>query len=95
MFLNPKPTKIVNLHGQDCYLSGSKTLYRDGKQKYLIIVSFNKPEFAAESYKKLWQIESLFRALKSSGFNIEDTHVVEIERLEKLFLLTMIAFMWC
>lgn len=87
--------KIVNLHGQDCYLSGSKTLDRDGKQEFLIIVSFNKPESAAESYKKRWQIESLFRALKSSGFNIEDTHVTELERLEKLFLLTMIAFVWC
>jgi IS4 transposase len=87
--------KIISLHGQDCYLSGCKTLDRDGKQEFLIIVSFNKPETAAVSYKKRWQIESLFRALKSSGFNIEDTHVTELERLEKLFLLTMIAFVWC
>jgi len=87
--------KIVRLHGQDCYLSGSKTIDRAGKPEFLIIVSFNKPEKAMESYKKRWQVETLFRALKSSGFNIEDTHVTDLERLERLFLLTMIAFVWC
>jgi len=87
--------KIVRLHGQDCYLSGSKTINRDGKPEFLIIVSFNKPEQAQDSYKKRWQIETLFRALKSSGFNIEDTHVTDLQRLERLFLLTMVAFVWC
>ena len=33
--------------------------------------------------------------MKSSGFNIEDKHVTELKRLENLFLLTMIAFIWC
>lgn len=87
--------KIVELHGQRCYLSGSKTINRNGKMEFLIIVSFNKPEQAMIYYKERWQIETLFRGLKSSGFNIEDTHVTDLERLEKLFSLTMIAFVWC
>lgn len=87
--------KIVRLNGQDCYLSGSKTIDRDGKQDFLIIVSFNKPEKAMIYYKKRWQIETLFKGLKSSGFNIEDTHVTDLKRLERLFLLTIIAFVWC
>ena len=87
--------RIVRMHGQDCYLSGSKTIDREGKMEYLIIVSFDKPESAMTSYKKRWQVETLFKALKSSGFNIEDTHVTDLERLERLFLLTMIAFVWC
>jgi hypothetical protein len=87
--------KIVRLHGQDCYLSGSKTIDREGKQEFLIVVSFSKPELSMVYYKKRWQVETLFRALKSSGFRIEDTHVTNLERLEKLFLLTMIAFVWC
>ena len=86
--------KIVELHGQRCYLSGSKTIDRAGKMEFLIIVSFNKPEQAMVYYKQRWQIETLFRGLKSSGFNIEDTHVTDLERLEKLFSLTMIAFVW-
>lgn len=87
--------KIVELHGQRCYLSGSKTINRDGKMEFLIIVSFNKPEQAMIYYKQRWQIETLFKGLKTSGFNIEDTHVTDVERLEKLFSLTLIAFVWC
>ena len=87
--------KIVSLHGQKCYLTGSKTFNRDGKMEFLIIVSFNRPEQAMAYYKQRWQIETLFRGLKSSGFNIEDTHVTDLDRLEKLFLLTIIAFVWC
>jgi len=86
--------KIVKMHGQYCYLSGGKTI-RDGKLDLCIIVSFNKPEQAAEYYKGRWQIETLFRALKTSGFNLEDTHVTRSERLEKLIMLVMIAFVWC
>jgi hypothetical protein len=87
--------KIVGLHGQRCYLSGSKTIDRNRKLEFLIIVSFNRPEQAMVYYKQRWQIETLFRGLKSSGFNIEDTHVTDLERLGKLFSLTMIAFVWC
>lgn len=87
--------KIVKLNGELCYLSGSKTIDRNGKMEFLIIVSFNKPEQAMIYYKQRWQIETLFRGLKSSGFNIEDTHVTDLKRLENLFLLTIIAFVWC
>lgn len=87
--------KIVRMHGQDCYLSGCKIINREGKREYLMVVSFNKLERALAYYRKRWQVESLFRALKTSGFNIEDTHVTDLKRLERLFLLTMIAFVWC
>lgn len=87
--------KIVRLHNQQCYLSGAKTVNQDGKIEFLIIVSFNKPEQAKAFYKDRWQIETLFKGMKSSGFNIEDTHVTNLERLEKLFLLTILAFVWC
>ena len=87
--------KIVELHGEKCYLSGCKTVDRDGKMEFLILVSFNQPEQAMAYYKQRWQIETLFKALKSSGFDIEQTHVTDLKRLERLFLLTMIAFVWC
>jgi len=86
--------KIVTMHGERCYLSGMR-IKADGKVDFLIIVSFNKPEESLNYYKERWQVETLFRALKSSGFNIEDTHVTKLDRLEKLILLTMIAFVWC
>jgi len=83
--------KIVKLNGQLCYLSGSKL----NKGEFLIIVSFNKPEESKKYYAQRWQIEMTFRAMKSSGFDIEKTHLQDIERVEKLILLVMIAFVWC
>ena len=59
-----------------------------------IIVSFNKPEQAHSLYKERWQIETAFKALKSSGFNIEDTHLTEIDRINKLFAMVIVAFTW-
>ena len=35
-----------------------------------------------------------FRAMKSAGFHIEDTHLIHIDRLEKLLALVSIAFCW-
>ncbi len=68
---------------------------KDGKIDFCIIVAFNKPELALEYYAKRWQIETLFRGLKSSGFNLEETHLTHRDRLRKLILLVMIAFVWC
>ena len=87
--------KIVRVNGQLCYLSGCKLNNRNAKQDFLIIVSFNKPEKAQEDYKQRWQIEMCFKAMKSSGFDIEKTHLKDIKRIEKLISLVMIAFVWC
>lgn len=87
--------KIVRINGQLCYLSGCKLNNKNGKQDFLIIVSFNKPDKALEQYKQRWQIEMCFKAMKSSGFDIENTHLQDIKRIEKLVLLVMIAFVWC
>ena len=59
-----------------------------------IIVSFNKPDEAQSVYKERWQIETVFKALKTSGFNIEDTHLTDVDRIEKLFALVLISFVW-
>jgi len=86
--------RIVYLNNQLCYLSGSKVKDKEGKPELQIVISFNKPEDALNIYKERWQIETAFRALKTSGFNIEDTHLTEIERIEKLFALVIVAFTW-
>ena len=86
--------RIVRVNNQLCYISGSKVLNKKGIPEFQIIISFNKPEPADELYKQRWQIETAFRALKSSGFNIEDTHLTEPDRIEKLFSLVLIAFTW-
>ena len=87
--------KIYRVNGQLCYISASKVKNKQGVPELQIIISYNHPENAIDNYKDRWQIETAFRALKSSGFNIEDTHLTDIERIEKLFSLLIIAFAWC
>jgi hypothetical protein len=87
--------KIVQIGTQLCYISGAKIKGKNGKTDFLIIASFNKPEQAMINYKERWQIETCFKAMKSSGFDIEKTHLQDIQRVEKLVLLVMIAFTWC
>ena len=36
-----------------------------------------------------------FKAMKSSGFDIQKTHLTDIDRIEKLVLLIIISFVWC
>jgi len=85
---------IVYVNGQLCYLSASKVKNKQGIPELQIIVSFNKPDEAQSVYKERWQIETAFKALKTSGFNIEDTHLTDIDRIDKLFALVIIAFVW-
>lgn len=82
--------KIVIINGVYCYISGCRL-----KEDFLILVSYNKPQQALDFYELRWQIETCFKALKSSGFDIENTHLRDLERIEKLLLIVMIAFVWC
>ena len=46
------------------------------------------------SYKRRWQIEVLFEALKSRGFNFEETRLKEAKRLETLCGVLAMVFCW-
>ena len=61
---------------------------------YLIVVSNRPGHQALEVYKRRWQIEVLFEALKSRGFNFEETRLREAKRLETLCGVLAIAFCW-
>ena len=87
--------KIVYINNVACYLSASVIKSKTGKPEYQFLISFNDPSKSNECYKKRWQIETMFKALKSSGFNIEKTHLQDIQRVEKLVSLVFIAFVWC
>lgn len=87
--------KIVFINDVACYLSASVIKSKDGKPEYQFLVSYNNPAQSKDCYKKRWQIETLFKALKSSGFNLEKTHLQDIQRLEKLISIVFIAFVWC
>ena len=61
---------------------------------YLIVVSNRPGHQALEVYRRRWQIEVLFEALKSRGFNLEETRLREPGRLETLCGVLAIAFCW-
>jgi hypothetical protein len=62
--------------------------------EFVIVASYQKGPAPLEAYKKRWGIEVLFAALKSRGFDLEETHLIHLERIEKLVALLAIAFAW-
>jgi hypothetical protein len=62
--------------------------------EYAVVVSDSQSEEVMEQYKRRWKIEVLFEALKSRGFNFEDTHLKDEKRLNTLFAVLAVAFCW-
>ena len=62
--------------------------------EYIIVVTNRNPKTALLLYAKRWQIECLFKALKSSGFNFEATHLQHLERIDTLLAVVCLAFLW-
>lgn len=60
----------------------------------VILVGSEMAHRALSFYQKRWQIETLFAALKSRGFDLESTHLYDRERVAKLIGLLTIAFVW-
>lgn len=86
--------KPVTYRGRYLYLSGSKVLGKKNKLEFVIIASYLKGGDALKTYRERWQIETMFRAFKSSGFNLEQTHLTDIKRISKLVAVVCIAFSW-
>lgn len=85
----------VHINGVPCFLSGCIVKSQSGQPEYLYLISWDHPNEAGGRYKKRWQIETMFKALKTSGFNLENTHLTALDRLEKLIMVVFIAFYWC
>jgi transposase len=44
-------------------------------------------------YRERWSIETLFAALKSRGFDLEQTHLTAPDRIERLIALLALALL--
>ena len=86
--------KLFLHKGQYVYLAGSRIKNSEGIPELQILICFNRPEDGVATYKKRWEIETAFRAMKSSGFNIEDTHLRNRERIARLFAMVCMALVW-
>ncbi len=76
--------------GLELYLSGCKLKHGE----WLILVAAAYCDDPATEYRKRWGIETLFGALKTRGFNLEDTRLTQEARLSRLLALLALAFTW-
>ena len=76
------------------YIAGALLKNSDGVPKLQILICYNKLELAVATYKQRWQIETCFRAMKTAGVNIEDTHLRDIERIARLTAMVCLALVW-
>ena len=58
----------------------------------LVVVHSSDLKTPCSLYNYRWQIETMFKAFKTSGFNMEDSKVVNYDKLETLFSVMAIAF---
>lgn len=91
----------------DRYLFGSEgtpvpvrvVLRRIGSREvdapFLVLATWKvDPGEATELYRRRWEIESMFAALKSRGFDLEETALTDPSRVERLIGLLALAFSW-
>lgn len=92
--LSPTAERVLygkrKILGHELYIAGLRLLDGD----LLIIITNELPGNAIKIYGFRWEIETLFSCLKGRGFNFEDTHITDYERIKKLFVLLSIAFCW-
>lgn len=81
--------------GNDVFFA-CKTIQCKGRRddKLYVISNRYSGKKALELYHLRWGIELLFSHLKKRGFNLEDTHMSEARKLEKLFALVSLAFLF-
>lgn len=97
LFLGLKPGEYRILEGErklwgnELYLAGIR-LTKNGE--LLIVTTNESPENALSIYLLRWKIETLFASLKTRGFRLEETHIINLVRLKKILALLTITFCW-
>jgi hypothetical protein len=82
-------TEIFNT---ELYLGGIKAT--KSKEALILVSDHKMDKETLATYKKRWEIETLFGALKSKGFNFEESKLTEGYKIEKLMAFLSIAFVW-
>lgn len=68
--------------------------FAKGAKEPMIVVSNRQFSTPLKLYRWRWGIETLFGCLKSRGFRLEETHMMEPEKIEKLLFILAIAVCW-
>jgi hypothetical protein len=95
LFRDLKPGTLMNLGERKINKKKSYYAYIVGirtKSGELIIIACSAAiKDGSAIYKLRWGIETMFRSLKTGGFNLEDTHIVDPDRLETLLAIVAIS----
>lgn len=80
----------LTIFNQLLFLAASK----NERGELMIVVTNADPKIAIAAYLRRWEIESLFQSLKGRGFKFENTHITNLERIEKLIVIMSVALAW-
>lgn len=89
--------------GQEKILEGRRILWghhvfiacvKSSLGELVIVITDDEAYSALSDYAIRWEIESLFKCFKKSGFNLEDTHLTHTERVNNLLGIVAIGFTW-
>ncbi|MDP0562490.1 MAG: transposase [Candidatus Endonucleobacter sp. (ex Gigantidas childressi)] len=72
------------------YIAARRTL-----KGLLIVVATKKPDSIIDDCSKRWSIKTMLGDLKNMGFDLESTHMTNLDRMEKMMGLLTIAVVWC
>lgn len=63
-----------------------------GQEELLILATPVESDFTDRIYKLRWQIEVTFKAMKSNGFNMEQTHLATDGHFQNMLKLVFVAY---
>jgi hypothetical protein len=87
----PAPTGLGGAESVECQV----TTRRLEEDSFLILAGREvDPESMLDLYRKRWEIETLFAALKSRGFGLEETHMTGPDRIRKLLGILALTYSW-
>ena len=84
-----KPEDKLSVWERPLYFGGK---VEKGKRIYVVSNRFKGKE-ALELYRRRWGIEQLFSHLKKRGFNLEDTHMTDKKKIERMMALVSVSFL--
>lgn len=89
----PKVKAAQPIFGQELFF-GSGARKGSKREKIMVVSNRFTGKKALALYRKRWGIERLFGHLKRKGFDLEATHMTCPRKLEKLFAVVVIAFVY-
>lgn len=87
--------KNIKINQQTLHLGMDYSVDKNGKDDPLLVLTNDPKHDPLDIYRERWSIEVFFQSVKERGFDLESTHLQNLDRLSKLFALTGIAFASC